>query len=143
MKIGYTTGVFDMFHIGHLNIIKKAKENCDYLIVGVTTDEEVVRVKNKKPIIPFNERIEIIKSISYVDQVYVEDNTDKLLAWEKLKFNIIFKGDDWKGSEKWRYYECEFEKKGVKIQYFPYTKSTSSTKLRAVLEKILNNELQE
>jgi len=126
-NIGYTSGVFDLFHIGHLNLLKRAKENCDYLIVGVTTDEEVIRLKNKKPIIPFEERIEIVKSLKYVDEVFIERNSDKLLAWDIIKFNVIFKGDDWKGTQKWIMYEQEFEKRNVKVVYFPYTKDTSST----------------
>lgn len=136
-KIGYTTGVFDLFHIGHLNILKNAKSKCDILIVGVTTDEEVLRVKNRKPIIPFDERIELVKSIKYVDQVVAEHNTDKLLAWEKLKFNVFCKGDDWRGTEKYDMYEREFEKVNAKIEYFPYTKGTSSTILRQVLQEHL------
>lgn len=138
--IGYTTGVFDLFHIGHLNIIKKAKEHCDYLIVGVTTDEEVIRVKNKKPIISFKERIEIVKSLKFVDEVYIEDNTDKIEAWKELKFDVIFKGSDWKGSKKWNDYEEFFRPTGVEVVYFPYTESTSSSKLRCVLDKILNEK---
>ena len=100
-KIGYTTGVFDLFHVGHLNILKKAKEHCDYLIVGVTTDEEVERVKNKRPFISYEERAQIVEAIRYVDRVVPENDTDKLNAWEQLKFHRIFKGDDWKGTEKW------------------------------------------
>ncbi len=133
---GYTTGVFDLFHIGHLNILKSAKKRCDHLIVGVTTDEEVLRIKGKKPIIPFNERIEIVQAIQYVDEALPENNVDKLLAWEKYRFNAIFKGDDWKGSPKWLCYEQEFAKLGVDVVYFPYTKGTSSTQLREVLSKI-------
>lgn len=140
MKIGYTTGVFDMFHIGHLNILKKAKENCDYLIVGVTTDEEVERVKNRSPIICYDERSEIVEAIQYVDRVVPENDTDKIKAWEELDFNVIFKGSDWKGSDKWNNYEAFFNPKGVEVIYFPYTKGTSSTKLRAVLENKLNGK---
>lgn len=136
--IGYTTGVFDLFHIGHLNILKKAKSECDYLIVGVTTDEEVERVKNKKPIIPFEERVQIVEAIKYVDQVVPENNTDKLLAWETLKFNRIFKGDDWKGTPKWNRYEEEFSKNDVEVVYFSYTKGTSSTQIREVLQMTLD-----
>ena len=134
---GYTTGVFDLFHIGHLNILKSAKKRCDHLIVGVTTDEEVLRIKGKKPIIPFNERIEIVQAIQYVDEALPENNVDKLLAWEKYKFNAIFKGDDWKGSPKWLSYEQEFTKRDVEVIYFPYTKETSSTQLRKVLSEII------
>lgn len=132
-KIGYTTGVFDLFHIGHLNLLKRAKENCDYLIVGVTTDEETLRIKNKKPIIPFKERIEIIRSIRYVDNAVAEKNTNKLIAWHLYKFDVIFKGDDWKGTPKWIKYEEEFSKKGVNVIYFSYTKGTSSTLLTKCL----------
>ncbi|SRR5690554_4709128 len=132
-KIGYTTGVFDLFHIGHLNILKKAKEHCNYLIVGVTTDEEVFRIKNRKPIIPFEERLEIINSIRLVDKAVPEYDTDKLLAWNEYKFNVIFKGDDWRGTPKWLKYEKEFSKLGVEVKYFPYTKGTSSTLIREVL----------
>src|SRR5690625_2231569 len=106
--VGYTTGVFDLFHIGHLNILKNAKKECDYLIVGVTSDEEVKRKKGKYPIIPFSERLEIVNSIVYVDRVVEESNTDKKIAWEKYKFDRIFKGDDWRGSDLWNDYEDYF-----------------------------------
>jgi glycerol-3-phosphate cytidylyltransferase len=135
--IGYTTGVFDLFHIGHLNILKNAREYCDYLIVGVTTDEEVLRIKNRKPIIPYEERVKIVESIKFVDKAVPEDNADKILAWHEHKFDIIFKGDDWKGTPKWLRYEEEFSKLGVQVRYFPYTEGTSSTTLREVLAKIL------
>ncbi|GEK88409.1 glycerol-3-phosphate cytidylyltransferase [Alkalibacterium putridalgicola] len=135
--VGYTTGVFDLFHIGHLNVIKKAHENCDYLIVGVTTDEEVERVKKKKPIIPYEERAEIVKAIRYVDEVVPENDTDKLKAAEAITFNRIFKGDDWKGTPKWNRYEEEFNKKNIDVMYFPYTKGTSSTHLRNVLDNLM------
>ena len=136
-KVGYTTGVFDLFHIGHLNIFKKAKEYCEYLIVGVTTDEETYNLKKKYPIITFEERIEIVKNIKQVDEVFVEENSNKLLAWEKLHFDVIFKGDDWKGSVLWNNYEKNFNKLNVNIIYFPYTEGTSSSKLRDILEKLL------
>lgn len=138
--VGYTTGVFDLFHIGHLNILKKAKTECDYLIVGVTTDEEVERVKNKRPIIPFEERVQIVEAIKYVNQVVPEKNTDKLLAWETLKFDRIFKGDDWKGTPKWNKYEEEFAKNDVEVVYFSYTKGTSSTQIRQVLQTIVDKD---
>lgn len=133
---GYTTGVFDLFHIGHLNIIKRAKEKCDYLIVGVTTDELAILAKNKKPIIPFKERVEIVKSLKYVDEVVPQMSYDKFAAYRKLKFDRMFVGDDWKGTEKWNNLEFEFSKFGVQIIYFPYTKHTSSTILRSVIDKI-------
>ena len=130
--IGYTTGVFDLFHIGHVNILKKAKEFCDQLIVGVTTDE-LVSYKYKKAVIPFEERMAILKSIKYVDKVIPQKNMDKMKTWEKLKFDIIFVGDDWKGTEKWNKLQEEFNKIGVKIIYFPYTKGTSSTLINETL----------
>lgn len=136
-KIGYTTGVFDMFHIGHLNILKRAKEQCDFLIVGVTTDE-LVSYKNKKAIIPHSERMAIVESIKYVDKVVPQENMNKILAWEKYKFDVMFVGSDWKGTEKWNNFEKQFREVGVDIIYFPYTKGTSSTKLREVLNKISN-----
>lgn len=133
--IGYTTGAFDMFHIGHLNILKRAKEQCDYLIVGVSTDELIQKSKNKTPIIPFNERVEILSAIKYVDKVVPQETKDKMAAYEKYKFDIMFVGDDWKGSELFSKCEEELKKKGSKVVYFPYTDSTSSTILR---EKVLN-----
>lgn len=134
-KLGYTTGVFDMFHIGHLNILKKAKEQCDYLIVGVSTDELVQKTKNKTPIIPFEERIEIIKAIKYVDMAVPQENKDKIAAYNKYKFDVMFVGDDWKGSELFSKCEVELKEHNCDVIYFPYTKGTSSTILR---EKVLN-----
>ncbi len=139
-KIGYTTGVFDMFHIGHLNILKRSKEQCDYLIVGVTTDE-LVSYKNKKAIIPHDERMAIIESIKYVDRVVSQDSMDKMTAWEKYKFDVMFVGSDWKGTDKWNEYERQFAAINVDIVYFPYTQHTSSTKLRKVLDTIINDEV--
>jgi len=135
-KIGYTTGVFDMFHIGHLNILKRAKEYCDYLIVGVSTDELVMDYKKKKSIIPFEERFAIVESIKYVDKVVPQDNMDKMLAWQKYHFNAMFVGSDWKGTEKWIKLEEQFKSIGVDIVYFPYTQGISSTKLRKVIEML-------
>lgn len=135
-KVGYTTGVYDMFHIGHLNILKKAKENCEYLIVGVTTDE-LVSYKNKKAIIPHNERMKIVESIKYVDRVVSQDNMDKMIAWRDYNFDVIFVGSDWEGTDKWNKIQCDFNNIGCDVVYFPYTKSTSSTKLRSVLDKKL------
>lgn len=134
-RVGYTTGVFDLFHIGHLNILRKAKEQCEYLIVGVTTDE-LVSYKNKKSVIPFEERIEIVRAIKYVDEAVPQESMDKMDAWDRLHFDVMFVGDDWKGTEKWLKYEEQFQKVGVDIVYFPYTKGVSSTLLNKVLLKI-------
>lgn len=134
--VGYTTGVFDLFHIGHLNILKKAKENCDYLIVGVSTDELVQEYKNKSPVIPYWQRAEIVKAIRYVDQVVPQTNMNKVEAWEEYKFNRIFLGDDWKGSDKWNKIENDFKKVGVEILYFSYTKNISTTLLKEKIKKI-------
>jgi len=135
-KIGYTTGVYDLFHIGHLNVLKRAKLECDYLIVGVTTDELCQSRKGKSPIIPFVERMEIVEHIDFVDEVVPQVNMNKIEAWENLKFDKMFVGDDWKGSDKWNQLEKDFAAVGVEIVYFPYTTQTSSTKLREVLEKL-------
>ncbi|WP_367913173.1 adenylyltransferase/cytidyltransferase family protein [Leadbetterella sp. DM7] len=135
--VGYTTGVYDLFHIGHLNILRKAKYECDRLIVGVTTDELSLSRKKKTPVIPLAERIEIVKNISFVDEVVHQDTMDKFIAWEKYKFDKMFVGSDWKGTEKWNQMEKDFAKIGVEIVYFPYTESTSSTLLRSVLYDIV------
>lgn len=135
-KIGYTTGVFDLFHIGHLNVLKRAKLECDYLIVGVTSDELSFSAKNKMPVIPFQERMEIVEAIKFVDEVVPQMNYDKMEAWNNLKFDRMFVGDDWKGTDKWNQIEQDFAQYGVEILYFPYTSHTSSTKLREVLDKI-------
>lgn len=132
-KIGYTTGVYDMFHIGHLNVLKRAKLECDHLIVGVTSDELSMSAKGKKPVIPFNERMDIVEAIKYVDEVVPQTNYDKMEAWNNLKFDLMFVGDDWKGTDKWNQIEKEFAEVGVEIMYFPYTTHTSSTILRKAL----------
>lgn len=136
MRVGYTTGVFDMFHVGHLNILRRAKEQCDYLIVGVSTDELVKNYKNKTPIIPFEERKAILEAIKYVDKVVPQENRDKYSAYEKYKFNVMFVGDDWKGNSLFEEVERRFKDVGVEVVYFPYTKGTSSTILKEKLEKI-------
>lgn len=137
---GYTTGVFDLFHIGHLNILEKAKEQCDYLIVGVSTDEVVQGYKKKSPVIPFEERIRIVKAIKYVDEVVPQTSMDKYTAWEALRFNAIFHGDDWKGSKMYEEIEKKFQAVGVEMVYFPYTKGTSSTILSDVLGRVLDEQ---
>jgi len=135
MIVGYTTGVFDLFHIGHLNLLKNAKGMCDKLIVGVTTDE-LVSYKNKKAVIPFEERLEIVRSIKYVDAAIPQETMNKFEAWQKLKFDIMFVGDDWYNTSKWQDFEKQFNEVGVRIVYFPYTKGTSSTLLNATLKKL-------
>ena len=135
MKIGYTAGVFDMFHIGHLNILKRAKEECDYLIVAVSTDELVQEYKNKTPIIPYEERKKIVEAIKYVDEVVPQENRDKIAAYEKYKFDVMVVGDDWKGSELFMKVEENLKERGAYVKYFPYTKGTSSSQLREALTK--------
>ena len=138
--VGYTAGAFDLFHIGHLNLLKKAKENCNYLIVGVTTDELIEKTKRHKPAIPLNERIAILEACKYVDKVVIQDDLDKVSAWEKLHYNILFSGDDWKNTPRWKKYENELDKRNVKIQYFSYTQTTSSTLIKQYLNKLDNNK---
>jgi len=128
MTIGYTAGVFDLFHIGHLNLLKNAKGMCDKLIVGVTADE-LVTYKGKRAVIPFHDRIEIVRSIKYVDAAVAQYDMDKLTMCKKLGASILFVGDDWYGTEKWENYEKEFSEAGIKIIYFPYTQGVSSTKI--------------
>lgn len=133
-KVGYTSGVYDMFHVGHLNLLRRAKEKCDYLIVAVTTDE-LALYKNAHTVIPFEDRAEIVSAIKYVDKVVPQESMDKMAAWEKYKFDAMFVGDDWKGTDVWNKLEEDFSKVGVDIVYFPYTKKISSTKLRETLGK--------
>ena len=135
--IGYTAGVYDLFHVGHLNILRKAKENCDELIVAVSTDELVERYKNKKTFIPYEERIEIVSHIDLIDKVVPQETMDKMEAWKKYKFDVMFVGDDWKGTDKWNEIEDDFKKVGVKVVYFPYTKCTSSSKIRELIDNNL------
>ena len=134
MTIGYTTGVFDLFHIGHLNLLKNAKGLCDKLIVGVTSDE-LVSYKGKKAVIPFEERMEIVRNIQYVDAVIPQESMDKMENWKKLKYDVMFVGDDWHNTPKWEEFEAQFNEVGVKIVFFPYTKGTSSTLINEVLKK--------
>lgn len=136
-KIGYTTGVFDLFHIGHLNVLRNAKAYCDHLIVGVSTDEVVESYKHKKPIVPFAERMAIVGAIKYVDEVVPQTSMDKRAAWDMLHFDALFHGDDWKGSAMYDKYMKEFEGTGVELVFLPHTDGTSSTTLTAVLNKAL------
>ncbi len=141
--VGYTTGVFDMFHIGHLEIFRKAKEHCDYLIVGVSTDALVESYKNKKPIIPFQDRSEIVRSIKFVDQVVTQSHRDKFRQFEEIKYDILFVGDDWKGSEIFNKLEIALKQNDAEIIYFEYTKDVSSTKFRSILKDIYDSERSE
>lgn len=136
-KIGYTTGVFDMFHVGHLNILKRAKERCEYLIVGVSTDEVVEVYKHKKPIIEFEQRKAIVEAIKYVDEVVPQTSMNKMDAYQKLKFNVLFHGSDWKGSDMYNKIIEEFSSVGVDVIFLPHTEGISSTMLR---EKKDSNE---
>lgn len=139
MIIGYTTGVYDLFHIGHLNLLKNAKGMCDKLIVGVTVDK-LVTYKGKRALIPFEDRIEIVRSCKYVDAAVPQYDMDKLTACKKLGATILFVGDDWYATEKWQEYEKEFNEAGIKIIYFPYTKGISSTIINNALDKLRDKE---
>ena len=133
--IGYTQGTFDMFHIGHLNLIRNAKMHCDYLIVGVNAVALVESYKHKKPIVPLEERAEIVRAIRYVDQVIITDTLDKREIWNKIRFDEIYIGDDWKGNERWEKTGKQMEELGARLVYLPYTKDTSSTMLREKLKE--------
>ena len=134
-KIGYTTGVFDMFHIGHLNILRRAKEQCEYLIVGISTDEVVESYKHKTPIICFEERCAIVEAIKYVDEVVPQTSMDKMDAYKKLKFNALFHGSDWKGSDMYEKITEEFSALGVDVVFLPHTEGVSSTLIREKANK--------
>lgn len=136
IRIGYAPGAYDLFHIGHLNLLRRAKEQCDYLIAGVVTDEMLVKQKGVAPVIPLTERLEIIRNIRFVDAVHAAMTNDKVEIWKELRFNILFKGDDWQGTEKGDKLERDFAALGVEIAYFPYTPSTSSSALRKTLRHI-------
>ena len=142
MIIGYTTGVYDLFHIGHLNLLKNAIGMCVKLIVGVTIDE-LVTYKGKKAMIPFEDRIEIVRSIKYVDAAVPQYDMDKLTACKKLKANILFVGDDWYDTPKWQNYERQFNEAGIKIVYFPYTKGVSSTQITKALNAVRGHNLED
>jgi glycerol-3-phosphate cytidylyltransferase len=133
LRIGYAAGAFDLFHIGHLNVLRHAKRECDYLIAGVVSDEMLELTKGVTPVIPLAERLEIVRSISFVDEARAETVPDKLDTWREVRFTHFFKGDDWRGTEKGLRLEAEFAKVGVEVVYFPYTMSTSSTVLRRAL----------
>ncbi|WP_078662542.1 adenylyltransferase/cytidyltransferase family protein [Streptomyces bicolor] len=133
-RLGYAPGVFDLFHVGHLNILRRAREHCDRLVAGVCCDDLVVRLKGRPPVVPLSERLEIVRGIRYVDEIYVATVNDKIEIWKEVGFDVIFKGDDWLGTDVWKTLESEFSKVGVEVVYFPYTPHTSSTLLRRALD---------
>ncbi len=134
-KVGYTAGVFDMFHIGHLNILKRAKEQCEHLIVAVSTDELVQSYKHKSPIISYSERAEIVRAIKYVDEVVPQENRDKIGAFEKYRFDAMFVGDDWKGNPLFEETEAYMNARGATLVYLPRTEGVSSTILARIVEE--------
>lgn len=133
--IGFTAGAFDMFHVGHLNLIKNAKARCDYLIVGVNTDDLIAEYKHKKAVVPLDERLQIVEAIKYVDEVIPIETLDKEVIWKRKKFDVVFIGDDWKGSVRWNETEQAMKKYGVEVIYLPYTTGTTSTLLREKLRE--------
>ncbi|MBN8953634.1 MULTISPECIES: adenylyltransferase/cytidyltransferase family protein [unclassified Rhizobium] len=134
--IGYAPGAFDLFHIGHLNLLRRAREHCDYLIAGVVADEVLMTHKGVVPVIPLVERLEIVRNVRFVDAAYVATTNNKVEIWKSLKFNILFKGNDWQGTERGTRLEQDFAALGVDVIYFPYTPSTSSSALRKALRSI-------
>ena len=138
--VGYTTGVFDLFHIGHLRLLQRAKSRCDRLIVGVSTDELVMTYKNKKPVIPFKERLEIVSALKCVDEVVPQRHRDKIAAYHEIKFDVMFVGSDWKGSDLFNEVESELAGYGVDVVYFEYTSNVSSTALQSTLQAIYDEE---
>jgi len=136
IRIGYAPGAYDLFHVGHLNLLRHAKSRCDFLIAGVVSDEMLELAKGRHPVIPLDERLAIVSHISYVDRAIAEVVPDKLETWESVRFNVLFKGDDWRGTAKGEKLERDFAAVGVEIVYFPYTMHTSSSMLRRVLSGV-------
>ncbi len=136
--VGYAPGAYDMFHVGHLNILRQAKQHCDYLIAGVVSDEMCLLTKGKLPVVPLAERMEIVSHISFVDEVVAEVVRDKVETWRSVRFDVLFKGDDWRGTPKGIKLERDFAEHGVEIVYFPYTIHTSSTLLRRALDGMVS-----
>ncbi len=136
IRIGFAPGAFDLFHVGHLNLLRRAKENCDFLIAGVIAEEVLTRHKRVTLVVPLAERIEIVGSVRFVDRVHAVTTCDRSELWNALRFNVLFKGDDWRGTEKGRSLEHDFAAVGVEVVYFPYTQTTSSTALRQTLRNI-------
>jgi glycerol-3-phosphate cytidylyltransferase len=140
-KVGYAPGVYDLFHIGHLNVLRNSRQFCDHLIAGVVSDDLAQRVKGLRPVVPLEERLEIVQAIRFVDEAVIEDLPHKLEMWERLRFDVIIKGDDWKGTDKGDKLEADFAAVGVEVAYLPYTQRTSSTMLRRMLERELDPDL--
>lgn len=136
MRIGYAAGAFDLFHVGHLNLLRQARSRCDYLIAGVVSDELLLARKGRIPVIPLAERLEIVRNVGFVDEAIEESLPNKVAIWRRTSFDVLFKGDDWKGTPKGKELERDFRPLGVEIVYFPYTVHTSSTILRRTLELI-------
>ncbi|MCZ2804107.1 adenylyltransferase/cytidyltransferase family protein [Modestobacter sp. VKM Ac-2983] len=134
--IGYAPGAYDLFHIGHLNVLRHAAEHCDRLVVGVVSDEMLLQAKGRLPVVPLAERMEIVRNLRFVDDVHAEVVPEKIDTWREVRFDVLFKGDDWRGTAKGRKLEREFAAVGVEVQYFPYTVHTSSTILRKALAAI-------
>lgn len=132
--VGYAAGAFDLFHVGHLNILRQAKSHCDYLIAGVVSDDMLELTKGRAPVVPAAERAEIVSHVKFVDEVHIESVEDKLDTWAHVRFDQFFKGDDWKGTPRGRDLEARFSAVGVQVVYFPYTVHTSSTRLRTALD---------
>ena len=139
LTVGYVPGVFDMFHIGHLNILRASRERCDRLIAGVVTDEVVETMKGYRPIVPLEERMEILRAVRYVDDVVVDTSADKREVWRDHRFDVLFKGDDWQHSERGERLERQMADVGVAVAYLPYTPHTSSTVLRQTLDRLLRS----
>ncbi len=135
-RVGYAPGAYDLFHIGHLNILRHARSQCDYLVAGVVSDEMAELAKGRRPMIPLVERLEIVRSVKYVDAAFVETVPDKVETWKQVRFDVIFKGDDWRGTLKGDKLEKAFAIHGVDVVYFPYTVHTSSTQLRRALDAL-------
>jgi glycerol-3-phosphate cytidylyltransferase len=135
--VGYAPGAYDLFHVGHLNVLRNAREHCDVLIAGVVSDEMLELTKGRRPVVPLEERMEIVRHISFVDQVVAEVVPEKLETWRSVRFDVIFKGDDWRGTPKGDKLERDFASVGVRVHYFPYTVHTSSTLLRRALDGIV------
>ncbi|MDV6013345.1 adenylyltransferase/cytidyltransferase family protein [Haloechinothrix sp. LS1_15] len=131
--IGYAPGAYDMFHIGHLNLLRHASAHCDRLVAGVVTDEAVELAKGRRPVVPLAERIEIVRSVRYVDDAVADPHVDKFASWQRYGFDVLFKGDDWRGTTEGDRLEIVLEQVGARVVYFPYTVHTSSTALRTFI----------